>query len=116
MTRTATLLWFTCAVAASAAAQAEGYRDPTRPPVASGRAVAARAPAGLQFGGVVIGGDRRVALLNGRAVQAGDEVGGVKVIEVLPDGVRVSRAGRIEVLRLARGAPPVKTAAKEKLR
>lgn len=115
MTRAAALLWLACAVAASAAARADGYRDPTRPPVASGRAVAATAPAGLQFGGVIINGDRRVALLNGRAVQAGDEVGGVRVIEVLSDGVRVSRAGRIEVLRLARGAPPVKTAAKEKL-
>ena len=115
MSRGAVLACLVLAAAVPATALADAYRDPTRPPAVTGRVVAAAGPPGLQFGGVIIADGRRVALLNGRAVQAGDEVGGVTVIDVLPDGVRVSRAGRIEVLHLKRATPRVKSAAKENL-
>jgi len=84
-------------LAGSASAQA--VRDPMQPP---GSTPAARAPAGpasLKLEGV-ISGAVRVAIVNGRLVRAGNEVAGVKIIEVLSDGVRFSRNGHVQTLLL----------------
>jgi hypothetical protein len=83
----------------AAVAQAQTFRDPMRPP---GSAPAARRPMQpwtLKLEGV-ISGAVRVAIVNGRLVRAGDVVAGAQIIEVLSDGVRYSRAGRVQTLSL----------------
>ena len=69
-----------------------------RPP---GTATASRprGPAALKLEGV-ISGAVRVAIVNGQLVRAGDDVGGAKILEVLPDGVRYSRGGQTLSLSL----------------
>ncbi|MEO8065094.1 MAG: hypothetical protein ABI821_20370 [Pseudomonadota bacterium] len=80
-------------------ASAQTFRDPMRPPGSTAvRAGPARSPAFKLEG--VIAGAVRVAIVNGRLVQAGDEIAGAHIIEVLVDGVRYSRAGRIQTLVL----------------
>jgi hypothetical protein len=87
----ATLLLLPCAYA-------QEFRDPMRP--AGATAVARpRAVSSLKLEGVIAGAVR-VAIVNGRLVRAGDEVAGVKILEVLADGVRYSRAGQIQSLLL----------------
>jgi hypothetical protein len=82
----------------TSAAQAQTVRDPMRPPGAT-PAASPRAISTLKLEGV-ISGNGRVAIINGRLVRAGDEIAGAKILEVLDDGVRYSRAGRIQSLLL----------------
>jgi hypothetical protein len=79
-------------------AHAQAIRDPMRP---AGVAPAARprAVSTLKLEGV-ISGPVRVAIVNGRLVRAGDDVAGAKILEVLNDGVRYSRAGKVHSLLL----------------
>jgi hypothetical protein len=83
--------------------QAGELRDPMRP---SGAPTAASAPrahapaaATLKLEGV-IGGERRVAIINGRLVRAGDVVAGARILEVFAAGVRYERAGKVSTLTL----------------
>lgn len=78
--------------------QAQTVRDPMRPPGAT-QAARPRAISTLKLEGVISGGTR-VAIINGRLVRAGDEIAGAKILEVLNDGVRYSRAGQIHSLLL----------------
>jgi hypothetical protein len=82
----------------AAAASAGELRDPMRP---AGAPTAARpAPAfSLKLEGV-IAGSRRVAIINGRLVRAGDSIAGARIVEVFATGVRYERAGRIQTLTL----------------
>jgi hypothetical protein len=77
---------------------AQAIRDPMRP---AGAAPAARprVASTLKLEGV-ISGSVRVAIVNGRLVRAGDDVAGVKILEVLHDGVRYSRGGKVHSLLL----------------
>lgn len=81
-------------------ARADGLRDPMRPagsaPPAAPRMLTVKT---LRLEGV-IGGDRRVAIINGQLVGAGDSVAGVRIVEVLVNGVRFERAGKITTLTL----------------
>lgn len=102
------------AVLSTAAAHAQTFRDPMRPAgTAPATSSAARptAVASLKLEGV-ISGPVRIAIVNGRLVRAGDMIGGATVLEVLPDGVRYSRAGRVQTLVLpgARPNPGVRVA------
>ena len=74
------------------AAVADRLVDPTRPadarPTTNGETLAAvRVEAILQSDG------RRLAIVNGKVVRAGDRVGAIQILEVNADGVRYSRAG-----------------------
>jgi hypothetical protein len=80
-------------------ASAQTFRDPMRPAGAGPAPVRAAAPAVLRLEGV-IQGPTRVAIVSGRLVSAGDTVNGATVLEVLPNGVRLSRAGKIQILTL----------------
>jgi hypothetical protein len=81
-------------------ARAEGLRDPMRPagsaPPAAPRMLALQS---LRLEGV-IDGQKRFAIINGRLVSAGDEVAGVRILEVLSQGVRFERAGKVTTLML----------------
>jgi len=81
-------------------AQAQTFRDPMRPPGSTPVVVARPARSTtLKLEGV-ISGSVRVAIINGRLVRVGDEVAGARIVEVLIDGVRYSRAGHVQTLVL----------------
>lgn len=80
-------------------ASAQTFRDPMRPAGAAPAPVRAAAPAALRLEGVIDGAER-VAIVNGRVVHAGDVVNGATVLEVLRRGVRLARAGKIQLLTL----------------
>jgi len=80
-------------------ASAQTFRDPMRPAGAAPAPMRAAAPAALRLEGV-INGATRVAIVSGRVVRAGDTVNGAQVLEVLPNGVRLSRAGKVQLLTL----------------
>jgi len=81
-----------------ACARGADLQDPMRPP---GRAPAARpaAAATIRLEGV-ISGATRVAIVNGRVVAAGEVVNGATILEILADGVRFTRGGRVQTLML----------------
>jgi MSHA biogenesis protein MshK len=83
-----------CAVEAAAA------RDPMRPPRPVAAPAAAR-PVPEPVLTAIIGSDaRRVAIVNGRVVRAGDRVDGADILAVLEDGIRYGRAGVARELKL----------------
>jgi MSHA biogenesis protein MshK len=92
-------LTFIAMCLALTAAQADDLRDPMRP---AGAPTAARpAPVySLKLEGV-IAGEKRVAIINGRLVRAGDTIAGARILEILAHGVRYERAGKIQNLTLA---------------
>ncbi|HEU4780121.1 MAG TPA: hypothetical protein VFS58_09585 [Steroidobacteraceae bacterium] len=84
----------------AASAQAQNVRDPMRPPGATPAASSRpRVSTTLKLEGV-ISGSVRVAIINGRLVRTGDEVAGARILEILHDGVRYSRAGKVQSLLL----------------
>jgi MSHA biogenesis protein MshK len=95
----------TCALVLAAAAGrvfAGELRDPMRPAGASAAPAPARpAPVHtLKLEGVIAGA-KRVAIVNGRLVRAGDTVAGARILEVSAHGLRYERAGKIHTLTLA---------------
>jgi hypothetical protein len=95
-------------LALAGAAQAQTFRDPMRPPGSAPAKSVAVKSAALKLEGV-ISGPVRVAIVNGRLVKAGDQVAGVRIVEVLAGGVRYMRAGREQTLMLP-GAVALATA------
>ena len=91
-----------CALIAGAAAGrvfAGDLRDPMRP--AGAPAASRPAPVRtLKLEGV-IAGEKRVAIVNGRLVRAGDSVAGARILEVFANGLRFERGGKIQTLTLA---------------
>jgi hypothetical protein len=83
---------------AGAVSRAETLRDPMRP--AGTASVAPRQPVySLKLEGVIAGA-KRVAIVNGRLVRAGDVVSGARIVEVFANGVRYERAGKTHTLML----------------
>ena len=80
-------------------ARSQTFRDPMRPPGSAPAAAHAAKSTTLKLEGV-ISGAVRVAIVNGRLVQAGDEIAGARIVEVLAGGVRYARAGHIQTLML----------------
>lgn len=79
--------------------QAGAAGDPTRPsawrtgPVAAPR---------FELQSVLLGGTRRIAFINGKAVRVGDAVGQAQVVSIERDGVTLSSQGRIIELETGR--------------
>ncbi len=100
----------------ASAAHADTLIDPTRPAYAptksSSPAARSADPTTARVTAVFQNGDRRVAVLDGRVVKVGDRVGDIVIQEVLADGVRYTRAGRVEVVRLPQQAAQVRSAGK----
>ncbi len=79
-------------------APAGELRDPMRP--AGAPAAVRPAPVHtLKLEGIIAGA-RRVAIINGRLVRAGDTINGARILEVFAHGVRYERAGKIQTLSL----------------
>ena len=92
-----------------AGAQAETLVDPTRPAFAAPSKQTASQPVmESRVSAIFLSGDRRVAVFDGRVVKAGDRVGDAVIQEVLADGVRYARGGRVEVARLPKQAAAVR--------
>jgi MSHA biogenesis protein MshK len=89
-----------CALLLATATHADGLRDPMRPAGSAPAAPRALTVQSLRLEGV-IGGEQRVAIINGRPVRAGDVVAGAKIVEILANGVRYERAGKSFTLTLA---------------
>jgi MSHA biogenesis protein MshK len=101
------ILMSLCSAGLATSAAADGLRDPMRPVGAAPAAPRAFSVQALKLEGV-IGGEKRVAIINGKLVKAGDSISGARILEVLANGVRFERAGKISTLTLS--APPPGTA------
>jgi len=106
----ARLLWALIATLASITAAAQvGLPDPTRPPDRAAAAegqngsggAAARSAHRVQS--VLISPERKVAVIDGRAVPLGGRVDGARVVAITETGVTLERNGQKETLRLNPG-------------
>lgn len=52
-----------------------------------------------ELSAVFIGGEKPLAVIDGRAVGEGDDVNGYRVVRIVPDGVIVEREGTLHALR-----------------
>src|SRR6185436_17436071 len=76
------------------AASVSGARAPRRPQSAA-------AASSLHLGSILFGPDRKLATIDGRIVEAGDDVGGAMVVEISPTTVTLrDRMGRFQKLSL----------------
>jgi hypothetical protein len=82
--------------------------DPTQPYNVK-RTPGARVVTEYSVSAVFTSAERRVAIVNGKVVRAGDRLGDVQIIEVLADGVRYERHGRQYTIRIASLAMKVRT-------
>jgi hypothetical protein len=99
-----------CLLMVAAGAAAGGVlTDPTRP-YTPNRSTAAQAATGVVVSAVLSSPERRVAIVNGVAVQVGARVGDVRILEILPDGVRYERQGKQFFSRLTSVAAKVRAA------
>jgi hypothetical protein len=58
-------------------------------------------PFEAELGTILFGPDRKLAIINGRIVEAGDLVRGARIIEITPTGVMLrDEAGRLRRLSL----------------
>ncbi len=89
-------LLLTLSLPALAAAQDDALRDPFRPPGwGEAEAPADDFDAGAwRLESTLTSNGRRVAIINGRAVRAGDRVGGARVLRIEPGAARLNYDGR----------------------
>lgn len=73
-------------------------QDPTRPPDARPTAAQIIAPRDIQLGSILLGSQRRVAVIDGVALQEGDSNDGVRVRRIYRDKVEVTDQGQYRVL------------------
>lgn len=91
-TRLAGFVLLAASVALSGASvRAAELADPTAPPRAALATGGARTPS---VSAILIASGRRIAIVDGRAVGAGDRIGPITIEAVLDDGVRYTRGGR----------------------
>lgn len=88
-----------------ATAAGQALDDPTRPyrSAAPGTPGAAERP--FELNGVLLGPNRRVAIINGELYREGDLVDGARVVRIEPRSVRLQRGDRSLVVELS-GDPP----------
>jgi hypothetical protein len=76
--------------------------DPTRPAFYKTRVDAAESvPGRMRVEAILTRSGERLAIVDGKVVRAGDRVADAQIEEVLPDGVRYTRAGATQVARLS---------------
>jgi hypothetical protein len=99
----------------STCAYADALVDPTRPafaPTKSSPTARSIDPVS-RVTAIFQSGERRVAVIDGQVVKAGDRIGDVVIQEILVDGVRFMRGGRVEVARLPKPAVSVRSDARK---
>lgn len=81
-------------------AQSQALQDPTRP---SGFRAAPAEPApakAFDLNSIIIGPDRKVAVINGRPRQEGQTFEGVRLRQIYTDRVELIDQGRVRILKL----------------
>jgi len=92
--------------ASSMALAQTSLADPTRPPLGAAEADPAGSAAvrgGLRLQSVLISSTRRVAVIDGKTVPLGGEVGGATLTAISETGVTLRRGDEVETLRLHPG-------------
>lgn len=97
--------------AAARVAVADVPVDPTRPLLVSAQVATATGavPDRPTLASVLIGPERRVAVIDGRRMSEGEEREGIKVWRIRPDGVEVSIGGAPRMLLALPGSGMHKT-------
>jgi hypothetical protein len=96
-------------------ANADGVRDPTRPPLPERHAAAPHEPAPTLSAVLNFNGERS-AIFNGHLVRRGSAVGGYTIDAVLEDGVRYRHAGLSQELHMSHPVSSFKKPAVDALR
>jgi MSHA biogenesis protein MshK len=96
-------------------AQADQLKDPTQPPVTSSTARGPALPRSLNLEAILQSADRYVAIVDGKIVRVGDQLGNARIEEITTDSVRYSRGGREHTIRLARRSVKVRHATPDTL-
>lgn len=93
---------FACATASGSAGAASELPDPTRPPAipAAGPGDADAQATIAELQSVLISPQRRIAIVNGRAVQVGDRVGEAKVVKISENEVVLRNGQDTRVLKI----------------
>jgi MSHA biogenesis protein MshK len=86
---------------------AEQLADPTRPADAR-TVVTATAAQSVKVEAIMNSNGRRLAIVNGKLVRAGDSVGNARIDEILGDGVRFTRDGRSQTAHVSTQMIPVR--------
>ena len=96
------LIFAAAVLLASVPVQAQALNDPMRPPqVSAERQTEAAASSRLQS--VLISPTRSVAVIDGRAVRLGEQVGDAKLVAISPSEVTLQRGRERRTLRLHPG-------------
>ncbi|NJN51951.1 MAG: hypothetical protein HC809_09435 [Gammaproteobacteria bacterium] len=90
-----------CLVAYSSASLAEPLRDPTRPPTVLVKSPSPAHASIPTLTSVLIGPDRRVAVIDGNTLLEGSRHQGIEVIKVTADGARIRKDGMTLQLSLS---------------
>lgn len=90
------------------AGAAHGLTDPTRPNGFQAPAKEARPEQAFSLASIIIGPNRRVAVIDGQARQEGQTFDGVRLRRIYPDRVELMDQGRVRVIRLDT-LPPVRS-------
>jgi MSHA biogenesis protein MshK len=93
--------WFFCAFVALSSASAETLTDPTRPPAGFGQNVVQSEDfSAPQLQSILISPIRRIAIISGKALKAGDKFGDAQLVAISENEV-VLRSGKVwKVLKL----------------
>jgi hypothetical protein len=100
-----------CLMATLSSAQADSLLDPMRPP--SVQAKTRTDTSALKVTAILRSGERRIAIVDGKAIGEGDCIGNATIDSIDADEVHYTRAGRHETARLASAAMPVRIPAKK---
>jgi MSHA biogenesis protein MshK len=96
-----TTLSLTALLALGGIARAETLLDPTRPATAR-EATQSPATGALQIEAIMDSGPRRIAIINGKIVRAGDRIGTALIEEIHSDSIRYTRDGRSSISRITK--------------
>ena len=89
--------------ATGALAADDSLRDPTRPDTATVPAAVEHAPTvRYVVSAIFYSSDRRVAVVNGRAVSVGDRLGAARVVAIGPESLTLDVSGRHVTAKLAK--------------
>lgn len=112
-----TTLILIAALLCAPAVAAEKLRDPTRPLASTVRSSAAVPPANVRPAApvvppelqlVLVGGDRRFAVIDGELLAVGDAIRGLTLLQILNDAVILKTPNGPRTLPLSTPAEPVK--------
>jgi len=96
------LIFAVAVLLASVPVQAQSLNDPMRPPqVSSERQTHAAASSRLQS--VLISPARSIAVIDGRAVKLGEQIGDARLVAISPSEVTLERGRERQTLRLHPG-------------